>query len=242
MSDDKKEILPEGISEEELEARVNAVLAESNNKVKTKQRRRLIGTIVTIFIEIIVLMVFIVAVSTAANDQRFWMFGFSFSVVITESMSPEIEPGDFIIVQQCDIGDIKEGDNIVFTAGDSFGAVKGQGIVHKVMSIEERDGKVYLTTKGVNPNIIAADPEEVTEDNFVGRQVFKSSVLGAIYMFLSNYINWLFIIILLAVLWLAYSQMSKLIKNIKKGNAELEADRASLPDEPGSKDEPKNED
>ena len=217
MIDDEKEILPEGITEDELEARVNAVLAETNSKVKAKQRRRLIGTIITVTIEVIVMLVLIVSVSTAASGERFWMFGYFFSVVITDSMTGEIDAGDFIIVQKCDISDVKEGDNILFTAGEGMSAIKGQGVVHKAMKIETIDGKLYITTKGVNNP--AEDTDKVTEDNFEGRQVFKSSVIGAVYMFLSNYINWLFVIVIAVVIWFAYTQVRKLLRNMKESKS-----------------------
>lgn len=212
------EILPEGITEAELEARVNAVVEQKKARLKRKQKISLIGTIITIIIEVIVVLVLVVSVATTASGERFWYFGaFSFSVVVTNSMHGEIEVGDFIIITKCDIEDVAEGDNIVFTAGENFGSVKGQGIVHKAIEIETTDDGIEITTKGVNNP--SEDPDKVTKDNFVGKCTFVSGAIGAVYGFLSNYLNWLFIIVLLIIVWFAWSQISKVLKREKKEKA-----------------------
>lgn len=231
-SDDKNEILPEGITEAELEARVEAALSVKKEQLDKKKRRSLIGTIVTIVIELIVALVLVVTVTTAAKGDRVWYFGFSLSVVITNSMEPDIKVGDFIIIKKCEISDIEEGDYVVFTADENFGSVAGQGVVHEAIEIFTENGVIYIKTKGTNN--IAADPGYVTDENFVGKCVFISTFLGGVYRFLSNYINWLFILVLGVIIWFAWSRVSKLLKAAKAEKAKEEAAAAGItapPDE-----------
>lgn len=217
---DEKNGLPEGISEAELEARVNAALETKKDKLKRKQRRSLIGTAVTVVIEILVALVLVVMVATTASGERFWYFGqFSFSVVITNSMEPEINVGDFIIIKKCSIEDIEEGDDIVFAAGSSFGSIEGQGVVHRAVEIHNDDGTISIETQGVNPSA-TRDRERVTAENLIGKCVFVSGFIGAIYGFLSNIINWVFIVVLGIVIWFAWSRISRLLKSAKAEKTE----------------------
>lgn len=220
---DKKTILPEGITEEELNARVNAAYAEAHVGTTKKQRKRLAGTIISVVLELLVVAVLIVSVSSAASGNAVWIFGHSMSIVATDSMTGEIEVGEMIFVRSCDIEEFKIGDNVVFTAGRSFGysQMVGRSIVHKVEEIKVVNGETRLYTRGVKSGAVrdggyvTADPDDDFNNRLVGMQVGKSAFLGAIYSFLSNPVNWFFIAATLGIVWFSVRQIKKVLRAAK---------------------------
>ncbi|MCD7728455.1 MAG: signal peptidase I [Clostridia bacterium] len=149
-------------------------------------KRKISNIIVnTIFCIIIVLAVAVLAVVIVARVQNknVSFFGYSFAIVLTESMSPEIEAGSLIVVKECDISADLVGQNVVFIS--QSGEVSGESIVHKAIDCYEQDGEIYLVTQGVNNPLQDTDP--VTADNLLGVCVASSYGLGLVVSFLANY-------------------------------------------------------
>jgi len=92
--------------------------------------------------------------------------------VVSNSMYPTFERGDLIFVKGVDSPDeIKRGDIIVFQLdGDP------ETKVHRVVEIENNDGKLRFRTKGDHkPNI---DPWNVSFEEVKGRVLFWIPKLG----------------------------------------------------------------
>lgn len=155
-----------------------------------------------------------------AQNRPINLFGTSFAIVQTPSMEPEIMAGDMIFFHGCKFSDIEEGDNIVFIAGESFGAIRGQSVVHKVLSVTP-DG---LVTKGVNN--AKADDEMVTADNFIGICTGNSAFWGAAYAFLMKF--GILILIAIVVIPFIIAQIVKIFRLSKQGAAEGDGD---IPDD-----------
>ena len=107
-------------------------------------------------------------------------FGISFHVVVTNSMSGEIERGDIIVVRKKDISNVKVGQNILFINQDL-----GQNVVHKVI---EKDNNTLITA-GIYPSL-KMDSEYVTNANFIG-VAKQSEVLTILYKIFTNFLFWL---------------------------------------------------
>lgn len=168
------------------------------------------------------LVVFVIVIRARSQNSRAELFGYSFAVVATDSMYPQIRAGDLIIVKSCSITEIKEGQNAVFIG--LSGEFKDKSIVHRVVEIchvtDEFGAKtgIALKTWGIN-NGSAENPlydeDLVYSSNFIGREVFHSATLGAIVTFLQNPINWIYLLVFVLAISFAVSQGVKIVRLAK---------------------------
>lgn len=188
---------------------------EKNNK---KHILSIVGFCLSLIIFAFALSVFVITLNARAKNRPTELFGYSFAIVATGSMYPEINVGEMIIVKSCDISEISVGENAVFVG--LSGDYKDKCIVHKVEKIETVEDEttgidsVHLITKGVNNP--EADFEPVTSSNFIGKEVYHSAVLGAIMQFLQNPINWLYILVLLITLFVIIYAIKRIVKYCKQ--------------------------
>lgn len=203
----------------------------SENKVKEEKKlsAKIISIVCMALTGILVALTCYVLISlivAKTQNKPVNIFGYSFAVVMTDSMEPEIMTGDMIVFRRCDISEVEELDNIVFIAGDGFDAVvRGQSVVHKAINVTEYG----IQTKGVNNPV--ADKDLVTADNFLGICTFHSAALGFLrygYLLLVAFIG-IPVIALLAV---------KIVKLAKQAAAE----KKELSSNSSEDSEDKNED
>lgn len=104
-----------------------------------------------VFYTILVVFVYMVATYITNDFDRTKMnfLGYSPNVVVSESMVPEMEVGDFVLTRQAKFKDVDVGDIIVYRY-DYHGGY--EAIIHRV--IEKTDE--YLVCKGDNNEV--ADP------------------------------------------------------------------------------------
>ncbi len=178
--------------------------------------KRKVGSIVavalSIFIFVCVACIFFSVVRAKTQGKMPSFFGYSFSIVVTPSMSGEIEVGDLLISKECDIEDVEQFDNILFISKED--SIKGQVVVHKAIFIDEIDGEIEITTKGVNN--ASEDRHKVTKENFIGKEVAHSSFLGKVVMALRNPFTWIFVIVLLITVPIIIKQTKNIIKLAKE--------------------------
>ncbi|KDE59064.1 hypothetical protein EL22_00500 [Halostagnicola sp. A56] len=105
-------------------------------------------------------------------------------VVLSNSMSPSIEAGDVVIVQDRDPASIETGDVLTFDAADpgEYGADDGTSVVtHRVVDVERTDGGHEFVTQGDANN--APDGSPVEEDQIVGVVAFSIPYIGRVISF-----------------------------------------------------------
>lgn len=192
-------------------------------KNKTKRIFSFVGFFVSLAIFALALSVFILSFTSKSQNRPVELFGYSFAVVVTDSMEPEIKVGDMIIIKSCDIRDIKVGDNAVYI-GQS-GNFAGKSIVHKVIDVGADENGVWLQTQGIANKL--PDPDLVRESFFIGVEKSHSAALGAFISFLRKPLNWLYIIIIIVVLPFAVRQIIYIIKRIRRGKGEEASDGSS---------------
>jgi signal peptidase I len=183
------------------------------NKVGIKKFISVLGTVLTVIIFLITIFVLINAVVAKIKNKPANFFGYSFAIVVTQSMEPEIMTGDMIVFKACDVSDVVVGDDIVFIAGEHFGQISGESVVHRVVSIDA-DG---IETQGVNKTTNPVpDTDKVTEDNLLGKCIYNSSFLGGLFTFLSKF----GVLILIAVIAIPFivKQIIKIVKLAKNGD------------------------
>lgn len=110
--------------------------------------------------------------------------GFKFKFVVTSSMEPTYKTKScIIVVAPCDYyNDVEIGDVITWGAGAAT-------FTHRVVDSKEvevnGETKTYWVARGDNPTIALDNTQTVNPDVFVGKVVYHSNVVGAIF----NYVK-----------------------------------------------------
>jgi signal peptidase len=92
------------------------------------------------------------------------------TTVISGSMRPTLDVGDVVIIAKVSADTIKAGDIIQFREGE------GVTTVHRVVEIQESEGKIVFITQGDANREPDANP--VIPENVVGKAVFTISKIG----------------------------------------------------------------
>ncbi len=140
--------------------------------------------------------VFLVVLRARREGKVPTFFGYSFSVVVTGSMEPDIRVGELLIVRETPMERICEGDDVLFIS--QSGPIEGEAIVHRVIEVGTDGEGIYFRTQGVN-NGNVPDNDRVHRSNYVGKAVGHSVFWGKIFGFLSD----LRVLMMIAVLVIA---------------------------------------
>ncbi|MGQ4833394.1 MAG: signal peptidase I [Candidatus Asgardarchaeia archaeon] len=101
-------------------------------------------------------------------------------VVSSQSMVPNLNVGDIIILHGVPPSEIKVGDIIVFKA--TWLPENSPFVIHRVIKIEIKSGHYYFYTKG-DHNLIR-DPEPAPDTNVIGVAVVVIPKIGTVTLFL----------------------------------------------------------
>lgn len=158
------------------------------------------------------IFVFIVTLKAKNENKVPTFFGYSFSIVVTNSMEPDIAVGELLIVKNADIESVSEGEVVVFTG--LSGEVAGERIVHKVIEKGTDEEGIYLITQGINNAV--PDADKVRAGNFVGISAGHSLFLGRAVIFLFRAESVLFILLLAVLSVIVVRQVKSLSAAIKE--------------------------
>ena len=141
-------------------------------------------------------------------------------------MSGTIEGGDIIITTKVDAKDIKIDDVITFYDPKGNGTTT---VTHRVLSIEEKDGKYIFTTVGdvvMNENIekygskedipaeiLSVITEVVPEDKVISRYNFRIPLLGHISLFMSTIPGFIVCVLVPLLLLVGYDVVRRKISD-----------------------------
>lgn len=144
-------------------------------KIKeNKILRFIVGFVKTIITLVLILMLAVILVQRFSSNN-FSIGGIRVFTIISNSMLPDYEIGDILILKEENPSNIKIDDNVTYIG--KTGQVKGLVVTHKVIDKREENGKYYFTTKGTNNEI--ADPE-IDESQIYGKVVYKTVLLSAL--------------------------------------------------------------
>ena len=141
---------------------------------ENKILRFILGFIKTIITLVLILMLAVILVQRFSSNN-FSIGGIRVFTIISNSMVPDYEIGDILILKSEKPSNIKIDDNVTYIG--KTGQVKGLVVTHKVIDKREEDGKYYFTTQGTNNEI--ADPE-IDESQIYGKVVYKTVLLSAL--------------------------------------------------------------
>ena len=157
------------------------------------------------------LTIYVLVAGTIAmkNKEMISIFGYTYSVVPTDSMEPEIMVGDSVIAKKVDFEDLEIGNDIIYHyVTDKLDIF----IVHRI--IREEDGG--FITQGINNN--NEDDVLVTEDNYVAKVVWsgKAANIGELVLHNRNLIFLILTIVLLLICVNGVFDILKILEAKKK--------------------------
>ncbi|MBQ9486035.1 MAG: signal peptidase I [Clostridia bacterium] len=182
-------------------------MTKPDGKERNKKAVSIVGFTVSAILFLIAIAVFGVSVRAKRENRAPTFFGYSFSIVVTNSMEPEIKVGELLVVKDADISDVKVGDYAVFTSLSE--PIKGERVVHEVIAIDTDENGLYLTTKGINNP--TQDAEPVRESNFIGKSAMHSAFLGAVFGFFTRIESAMLIAVLIILIPFIVKQVKKII-------------------------------
>jgi len=139
-------------------------------------------------------------------------------VVLSDSMSPEIESGDAVIVEESEPASIQEGDVITFVRSD-----EGTPVTHRVTGVDESGGQLSFETKGdANEQ---ADPTPVPAGNVIGTVAFTIPYIGHVIQFANTALGFALLVVLPLVA-LAGSELWLLVRRRRNETARSDASYA----------------
>ena len=137
------------------------------------------------------------------------LFGYSFMIVVTDSMEPTYKVNDFVVVKAMD--DYNQGDVVTFYY-DINNDGKKEYVSHRISTID--DGTYIMV--GDNPRY-EGQMQTITKEDILGKVIGKSTFLGSLLavLILKNRQITFAIISLLLVAFIVY-QFINIIKITKK--------------------------
>ena len=183
---------------------------ETYKRLLKKRRRRLIGRLFTFLLLLIIapVMVFLTSLIIDQNGKHNF-FGYTYFVVATDSMEPEIMVNDCVILKH--VSSEEE-----LKIGDDIGYVNENGlvIVHRIMDIEtDSAGRTLYKMKGINTS--QYDALKVSFDSVVGKRVATLSVLGNTIVFFRTTGGIITLVVIFASIITAFYFAFRLSENIK---------------------------
>lgn len=157
-----------------------------------KKAKRIIGIVlVAIFIFSAFYLAYIRITDTPPG-----FFGYRLIRVSSESMEPALDVGEVIVVDSVEPETLIKGDVISYKAEEGF--LKGNIVTHQISKDPyKQDGVYYFTTRGIKPESV--DDPEITEDQVIGKVIYKIPYIGTVYDFFTKWYGILLFFALVAV-------------------------------------------
>ena len=150
------------------------------------------------------------------------IFGYTYSVVPTNSMEPEINVGDSVIGHKVKYSSLDIGQDIIYHyVTDDYDIF----VVHRIIRYDEGKG---FKTQGINNNF--EDEGYVTEDNFIARVVWHGS-LANIGQVVLKHRGTLFLVLIGILLLISANGVFDIIKTLddkKKLSLEEEKEKEKI--------------
>ncbi len=188
------------------------------SKIKYSYAYRYIRRIISVIFSVILVLLVIIGsllllfnIKSKQYEKRNEKYNppFGLYTIVSGSMEPNIKVYDVVAsIDIKDLSTIKVGDIITFVS--NWDLSLGKTVTHRVVSISKTfSGDYQFTTKGdANSDI---DGAVVTQENLIGKVVFRIPALGRIQFFLATKAGWLIIVFVPAVLVILFD-IIKIVK------------------------------
>lgn len=158
--------------------------------------------ILNISLDIIILLVFVISIviifiNKKQNDNKVpSIFNIVPSVVLTNSMSPTINPGDLIITKKYNNSELNVGDIVTF-----YGKVNNEKalITHRIVKINEEE----VITRGDNHDVSVDNDNPIGYDNIVSVYSFRIPKVGYLINFIKSPLGFILLVIVPLILYIS---------------------------------------
>ena len=187
---------------------------------KAKKIYQSVVTVITICLFIITMYVLIAGAISIKNGRMMNLFGFTYSIVPTNSMEPEINVGDSVIGKKEKFENLEIGDDViyhyVYEDLDIY-------VVHRIIRYDEGLG---YKTQGINTS--QEDPIYVTKDNYISTRVWNGNLANIGEIVLNNR-GTLFLVLIGILLLIAANGVFDILKILdEKKKLSLEDEKEKL--------------
>ena len=173
-----------------------------SNKIKNKKRTKKIFKVIILNI-LIILFIINLILSFEENTHILGIYVFN---IVSESMEPTLEINDVVVVQKCELPELREGDIITFEQ-------EGRIISHRIIDITKEKRITKFETKGDNNEI--PDSEKVEFGQIYGKVLFKIGKIGEIVNYIQNARGFINIAIFAVIIYILVSLRDKQKNNRK---------------------------
>lgn len=153
-------------------------------KKESEKKVNVLNIILTI-IKIICIIFLILLIGVLAmqrfSNNKIAVGGYRVFNVATESMVPEYQVGDVIIIKETDTDSLVVGDDVTYLGKERD--FTGRVVTHRIIEIEETDSGKIFHTKGIAND--AEDPT-ITGDQIYGKVVHKCILLSLLTKLMNN--------------------------------------------------------
>jgi signal peptidase len=187
---------------------------------KAKKIYQSIVTVITICLFIITMYVLIAGAMSIKNGKMMNLFGYTYSIVPTNSMEPEINVGDSVIGKKEKFENLEIGDDViyhyVYEDLDIY-------VVHRIIRYDEGLG---YKTQGINTS--QEDPIYVTKDNYISTRIWNGNLANIGEIVLNNR-GTLFLVLIGILLLIAANGVFDILKILdEKKKLSLEDEKEKL--------------
>lgn len=173
---------------------------------KNKTWKKIIWLAIFTIIIIVIYNIFLLRISNKEEEQDY-IFGMKAYAIETDSMEPELEVGDVIIVKKCEPEDLKIGDIITFTS-------RGELITHRISDIDQKYQR--YSTKGDKNTL--NDIEKIKFEDIKGVKILT---LPGFCNYISNAKNIMYVFLLVVILVTIFlhgrrSDRKRVVRRLKK--------------------------
>lgn len=165
----------------------------------------------------IIIIIFIVVTKISGGAPS--LFGYRMYVIVSPSMSPEINVGDVIISKMYE-NETLAVDDVIQYQGKS-GDVAGKIITHKIISIDGEGKDATIVTKGV----ANTDPDSpIRGSDVIAVMKYKTVIIGPMYKVFTSTAGFIFLVMLPLAGMIAYEIVNLAIE-IRKEKAKEEEEK-----------------
>ena len=177
--------------------------SNENEEKEQSKSKRIINTVINVIL-IIAIVVAVVAtyvsfVSTSGNGVPN-IFGLRLFSIQTDSMYPELLPGDLVVGTNVkDKGELRPGDIITY-----WTIIDGERVLntHRIIEIYDGGGYWIFQTKGDNNTL--EDPLTVHESDVVAQYSFRIPGIGKVFNYLQTSTGFLLVVVLPVFIFFIY--------------------------------------
>lgn len=152
-------------------------------EIKTPKKKvnilKIIGVTIKIFVLTFMVMFALVICMQRFSNNSLSILNYRLFTVASGSMAPKYDIGDVILCKEVNLRTLKKGDDITYLG--TSGTFKDKVVTHRILNIEEVDGKLEFHTKGIASTRV--DPI-VKEEQIYGKIIMELKLLSWLYKFI----------------------------------------------------------